>query len=127
VGFFKKTVTIEQQLASLSRAGLVLNAGVSESDLTTIHPRAELERKPFVGLVEVLGIEIEREPFTPICDRLWLCDFERIEDDGAYVDVVARLERMTGRVLGLVGVVDLADVRSAKAWVEFDRARQRHH
>ncbi len=127
LGFFSKTVTIEAQLASLAKAGLIVNSGVVEADLTTLHSRAELERKPYLGLVEVLGIDLEREPFTPICDRLWMCDFERIEDHGDYRDVLQRLERMTGRALDLSEVEDHVDVDAGEAWVEFafrgDRTR----
>lgn len=119
MGLFRTTVTIEAQIASLAKAGLIVNAGVVEADLTTFHSRADLERKPFAGLVEVLGIEIEREPFTPICDRLWMCDFECIEDHGAYRDVLQRLERMTGGALKLSGIEDHVDVEGGKAWVEF--------
>jgi hypothetical protein len=127
VGLFRKTVTIEDQLAALGKAGLIVNPGVVESDLSTFHSRAELERQPFAGLVEVLGIDLEREPFTPICDRLWMCDFERIEDHGAYRDVVLRLERMTAPELKLTGVADHVDIEAGEAWVEFDHAARRTH
>jgi hypothetical protein len=127
MGLFKRTVAIEQQLSALAQAGIVVNPGVTESDLTTFKPRAELERKPFAGLVEVLGIELEREPFTPICDRLWMCDFERVEDHGAYRDVVLRLERMTGQALKLSRIEDHVDVEAGTAWVEFDARGERIH
>ena len=127
VGLFSKSVSIEAQLAELAKAGLVVNPGVVEADLTTFHSRAEMEKKPYAGLVEVLGIELEREPFTPICDRLWMCDFERIEDHGAYREVVERLERMTGGALQLSGIADYVVIDEEKAWVEFDRGGQRTH
>jgi hypothetical protein len=117
-----KSVTLEAQLAALAEVGLVVNAGVAETELTTFSPRAELESAPFVGLVEVLGFEIENPPYTPICDRLWMCDFERIESDGDYCDVLRRLERMTGGALALSGLADRVDVDAGKAWVEFECA-----
>ena len=127
MGLFSKSVSIEAQLAALAKAGLVVNPGVAESDLTTFHSRAEMEKKPYAGLVEVLGIELEHEPFTPICDRLWMCDFERIEDHGAYKSVLERLERMTGGALELTGVADYVEIDEEKAWVEFDRGGKRTH
>lgn len=120
VGLFRRNITIEAQLASLAKAGLILNAGVVEADLTAFHSRVDLERNPFVGLVEALGNDLEREPFTPVCDHLWMCDFERIEDHGAYRDVLLRLERMTGRALSLSGIADHVDVDAGEAWVEFE-------
>ena len=50
-----------------------------------------METVPYLGLMEVLGIELEREPYTPIADSLWMCDYERIKDHGAYKDVIDNL------------------------------------
>ena len=124
---FKKNVTLEQQLSTLADIGLVVNQGVVEEDLISFDTRAILESKPYRGLVEVMGIELEREPYAPICDRLWMCDYERIEDHGDYRDVILRLELMTGVVLALTNVTDYVDVEEEKAWVEFDfRGRPIH-
>lgn len=125
MGFFRKSVTIEAQLAALAKAGIVVNTGVVEADLTAFHSRADLERTPFVGLVEVLGIDLERRPYTPICDRLWMCDFECIEDHGSYCAVIERLERMTGRALNLSSIKDHVDLDAREAWVAFDLAGMR--
>ena len=92
MGLFKKNVKLEQQLSVLGDIGLELNAGITDADLTAFQARAVLESKPYHGLVEVMGIELEREPFSPICDRLWMCDYERVEDHGAYREVILRLQ-----------------------------------
>jgi len=112
-------VTVEQQLAVLSDVGIKVNDGVTIDDLTAFEERDELESEPYSGLVEVLGYDIEREPFTPKCNQLWMCDYERIEDHGAYKDVIERLELMTNRALGLTDIKDYVDVEEGKAWVEF--------
>lgn len=125
MGWFTRKVALEKQIEALADLGLELNPGVTEADLTAFRERAALEAKPFVGLVEVMGIDLEREPYSPICDRLWMCDFERIEDHGAYRDVVLRLEAMTGGQLGLTEVKDYVDVEEGTAWVEFDHGGQR--
>lgn len=119
MGLFSKTVTLEVQLQALAEIGLVPNEGVTESDLTMFEDRAQLERRPYRGLVEVMGAELEREPYTPISDRLWMCDHERVEDHGAYREVLMRLEVMTENALGLGGVVDYVDLEQEIAWVEF--------
>ncbi len=67
-----------------------------------------------------MGIDLEREPYTPIANRVWMCDYERIEDHGAYRDVIIRLELMTASVLGLKGVTDFVDVEQGQARVEFE-------
>lgn len=124
-GLPENTATVEAQLAALAQAGIVVNAGVVEADLTTFQSRADLERTPYVGLVEVLGIALEREPFTPICDRLWMCDFECIEDHGSYAAVVERLELMTGGALHLANIEDHVDLEAGEAWVAFDVGGER--
>jgi len=112
-------VTIEQQVAILAEIGVTVNDGVAVDDLTAFEDRDELELQPYAGLVEALGYEIERKPFTPKCNRLWMCDYERIEDHGDYKAVLERLELMTYCALGLRDIKDYVDIEDDEAWVEF--------
>ena len=112
-------VTIEQQVAILAEIGITVNDGVAVDDLTEFEDREKLELQPYAGLVESLGYEIEREPFTPKCNRLWMCDYERIEDHGDYEVVLERLELMTDCALGLRDIEDYVDIEDDEAWVEF--------
>lgn len=112
-------VTIEQQVAILAEIGITLNDGVAIDDLIAFEDRDELELQPYAGLVEALGYEIELEPFTPKCNRLWMCDYERIEDHGDYEAVIERLEIMTDCALGIRDIKDYVDIDDEKAWVEF--------
>ncbi len=124
---FRRSVSVETQLAELRSCGIELNEGVEIGDLTTFDDRAALEKRPYQGLVEVLGIDVEREPFTPICDSLWMCDYERVEDHGAYAEVLERLELMTGSALGLSDIEDHVDVfDEGVAWVSFTFGGQPH-
>jgi len=122
---FSRRVPIQQQLARLAAAGIAVNAGVTAEDLTAFASVDGIERSPYRELVTVLATAIEREPFTPKCDRLWLCDFECIEDHGSYRDVVARLERMTDRALRLDGIEDRVEIEEGVAWVAFRHAGRR--
>ena len=124
---FRKSVSLEKQLEQLSAIGLTLNSGIEEDQLTTFDDRATLESAPFEGLVEVMGFDIEEEPFTPLCNRLWMCDYERVEDHGAYAEVLQRLELMTSGVLGIENIRDHVDIEEEKGWIEFDFSGQRVH
>jgi hypothetical protein len=119
LGLFKKRISIEEQLTALRAAGIALNPDVDEEDLFAFYPKDELEQEPYKGLIEVLGIELEREPFTPVTNKLWMCDYECIEDTGAYKRVVERLELMTGNALGITDIKDFVDIEKSLAWVEF--------
>jgi hypothetical protein len=112
-------VTIEQQVAILAEIGITVNDGVAVDDLIEFEDREKLELQPYAGLVESLGYEIERESFTPKCNRLWMCDYERIEDHGDYEAVLERLELMTDCALGLRDIKDYVDIEDDEAWVEF--------
>ncbi|MCA8959732.1 MAG: hypothetical protein KDC38_04440 [Planctomycetes bacterium] len=123
--FNKKRVTIESQLAALAEIGLTLNPGVGEEQLTRSDDRRSLESPPYRGLIEVMGMDLEEEPYTPLCDRLWMCDVERVEDHGDYVEVLERLERMTSNALDLSHVKDHVDLEEGVAWLEFEHEGQR--
>lgn len=123
--FGKKRVTIEDQLVVLGKLGLTLNPGVGEEHLTAIDDRSALEATPYTGLIEAMGMDLEEEPFAPLCNQLWMCDYERIEDHGAYVEVLQRLERMTSEALSLSGMIDHVDLEEEIAWPEFEHEGQR--
>jgi len=115
-------VSVETQLKELAAAGILLNGSLE--DLFLSFGREQLERKPYRALIEALGGEVECEPFAPLCHKLWMCDFERIEDHGAYRDVLLRLEAMHGS--GMENITDFVDVSGEEAWVAFDHAAQSH-
>lgn len=113
-------MTLEKQLEVLAEIGVTLNEGVTIEDLTAFADRAELEANPFSqDLIAAVGSEVEREPFTPKADRIWMCDYERIEDHGDYKSILERLEVMAGSALKLSNITDYVDVEKKKAWVEF--------
>lgn len=74
--------------------------------------------------MQVLGIDLEREPYTPVSNRLWLCDYECVEDSGACVAVFERLEHMTDKALGLLDIEDHVDIGAGATWVSFVHQNQ---
>ena len=120
--FKKPIVSVETQLQELAAAGIALNGSLD--DLFLSFSREQLEAKPYQTLIEALGGEVEREPFAPLCHKLWMCDFERIEDHGAYRDVLLRLEAMHGS--GMENITDFVDVSAEQAWVAFEHAGKSH-
>ncbi len=127
--FRKKTspIPLEQQLKALADCGVRLSPEATMDDLFMFHPREEHEATPYKELIPTLGFEMERDSFAPICHRLWMCDYERIDDHGAYTDVVARLNQMSEQSLSISNIKDHVDVEAGKAWVEFDLAGSRVH
>jgi len=119
MGLFDRSVSLEVQLRELNKCGVVVNDGVTESDLLSFDSKKDMENAPYTGLVEALGFELEREPYSAIVNSLWMCDYERIEDHGAYKEIVERLELMSGAALGLTDITDYVDLEEASAWVAF--------
>ena len=118
---------LEQQLKTLADCGVALSPDATLDDLFSHYPREEYEAEPYKELIPVLGFEMERDVFGPLCPRLWMCDYERVEDHGAYADVIARLHQMSGKRLPISGISDFVDIDAGTAWVEFDLAGSRIH
>lgn len=118
-------MTLEEQLERLRPAGIALNPGIEIQDLLDHSSRQSFEKHPFRQLIQVLGMETERPPYPPLCDRLFMCDYERIEDHGSYRELLERLELMHG--LGLQQIQDYVDIDQGQAWVSFVYRDQHHH
>src|SRR5436305_15248158 len=50
---------------------------------------------------------MERNSFAHLSHRLWMCDYERVEDHGAYADVISRLHQMSEQSLPISGIIDV--------------------
>ena len=120
VGPFSRSVLFETQLVELESCGIRRNAGVTNEDIQTFEDQAAMEASPYKGIVDALAFDIEREPFSPVSNTLWMCDYERIEGHGAYRDILVRLELMTDSALGLTDITDFVDWEEEKAWVQFN-------
>jgi xanthosine utilization system XapX-like protein len=119
---------LETQLAKLAELGLVLNAGIEIEDLLYSLDRSEPEAEPFLPLIGLLGIEVERAPWgRRICDRVWNFDTECIYATGDYVKIAQKLGLLTGTPDYLTELVDSVDFEANNAWLEYtiESRRQR--
>ncbi len=119
---------LETQLAKLAELGLVLNAGIEIADLLYSLDRSELEAEPFLSLIGLLGIEVERAPWgRRICDRVWNFDTECIYATGDYVKIVQKLGLLTGTPDYLTELVDSVDFAEGTAWLEYTIDGRKQH
>ena len=118
---------LEQQLQSLAECGVVLVPEATLDDLFSQNSRQQYEAEPFELLIPNLGQEMSQEPYDHICLRLWMCDFERVEDDDAYEEVIKRLHQMSGNFLPITNIKGEVDYDSESAWIEFDLDGERIH
>lgn len=115
----KRVISFEEQLETFRKLGFQLNAGTSISDIDRWGGKNDFEGEPFKLLYITLGQTIEREPWTPLTDRVWDFDTEAIEDHGAYVEIMKNFERITRGEIKFVNLKDYVDVENKKAWVSF--------
>ena len=85
------TVTLEEQLAHLSRVGIHLKTEFNVETLLESWDRAQYEKTPYQLTLSRLGGELEREPWTPLSDHVWDFDTECIEDHGDYIRIAERI------------------------------------
>lgn len=115
----KSVISFEEQLETFRRLGFQLNEGTSISDIDRWGGKNDFEEEPFKLLYITLGQTIEREPWTPLTNRVWDFDTEAIEDHGAYIEIMKNLERITRGEIKFVNLKDYVDVENKKAWVSF--------
>jgi hypothetical protein len=113
----RKSVTLDEQYATFVKLGFKLNPGIDTKDL--YRWVGTKEEPPYKMLYITLGQTMEREPWTPLTDRVWDFDTEAIEDHGAYVEIMKNLERISRGELKFDNLKDYVDVENKKAWVSF--------
>jgi hypothetical protein len=125
--FRKSSVPLSAQLSELAKAGIFPAAGVTEDDWISFYELAEYVAAPYQNVIEVLGCPIQRKPYSPICNRMWMCDYECIEDYGDYQKILERLQVLSGGSLPVSNIADFVDIEQSKAWLEFDLEGKRVH
>jgi hypothetical protein len=116
----KSKVGFEQQLETFKQLGFVLNPGVDTSDINRWQGGyKEFEKQPYHLMYQTLGQTIEREPWTPLTNKVWDLDLEAIEDHGAYIDIMKNISRITHGDLVFEDLKDYVDIDEGRAWVSF--------
>ena len=113
-----RRVPVDQQWATFRGLGFELNPGVDNNILERARAH-KTEQTPYFDLYIELGGTIEKEPWTPLTDRVWNFDIEAIEDHGAYIDIMKNLGRITRGEIRFENVKDYVDVEQGVAWVSF--------
>lgn len=132
LSWFRKKVsapkpTLSEGLAALERCGISKRSDVSLDDILFSTGGTAEDRIGYDELVWTLGDDIERDDFRPISDDIWHFDTECIYEDGDYVEIAARLQRMSRGALQISGVEAHLDVDQSQAWLEFDFQEKRIH
>jgi hypothetical protein len=119
--WFRKTkaLTLEQQLAVLDECGIKMRPDLTVDDLLTVNSRELYEKEPFEPLLIALSGELKRDPFTDFSDNIWRLNRRCIEGNGSYVQVAARLSRLTGFTLPIADARDYVGPSEGKAWLSF--------
>lgn len=123
--FFKKKpqprITLEEQLDSLANLGISLEPEITINDLLHSFAREEYEKKPYDLVLGMLGSDVESEPWErPFSTNIWNCDFERIYNDGDYIEIVNKLSALTGESNLLSNVEDKVDFDNNIAWLKYN-------
>lgn len=113
--------TLEAQLDALAALGLRLSEDASIDDFLFAFPRKQYEGKLFDLVLNMLGSEIQRQPWgRPICPMVWDFDTECIYETGDYAHVVKRLCQVAQRPDCLKEVMDFVDIDAGQAWLKFE-------
>jgi len=121
------STTVAAALERLAGAGIRVRPGISRDDLLFSLDGTMESPVDWVSLLSVLRSDVERGEFERISDDIWHFDAERIEDDGAYVDVVSRFVTLAKGVLPFTEIRDHVDVEAGEAWVEFTLDGKKGH
>jgi len=118
--FSKTKPTFEQQFETFNQLGFTLNPSTDTSDINRWSDgHKEFEDLPYHLMYQTLGQTIEREPWTPLTNKVWDFDLEAIEGHGAYVDIMKNISRITNGDLIFEDLKDYVDIEDVKAWVSF--------
>ncbi len=91
-------VPLEDQIAALAEAGLILAPGRTVEELRLSWGDDYYESDPYGLLLFMYGGEVEAEPWGRFfCERGWNLDMECLEQAGDYARAFREIVRITGR------------------------------
>lgn len=107
----RRPETLETQLEKLNAYGIAVKPGVSADDLLENFSREELEQEPYTLLLPVLGGSrmVSEDVYEPISDNILFIDANCIESADIYLEILDRLQTMTGGALALENAAVSAD------------------
>lgn len=115
--FFKPT--LEEQLEVFKSLDFRLNPDVELEDLNRWGDISEFENLPYTLLYATLGQRLEREPWSPITNKVWDFDTEAIHLTGSYIKIIRNLERISRGELKFLELIDYVDIFAERASVSF--------
>jgi hypothetical protein len=120
--------SLAEGLAALEQCGISKRSNVSLDDIRSSIAGTSTDGIDYDDLLCTLGSEMERgESFAPMSNDIWHFDTECIYEDGDYVKIAERLQRMSKGAPQLSALQDHVDMDSTKAWIEFDFQGERIH
>jgi hypothetical protein len=114
-----KPLSVEQQLAVLKECGIEMRPDLTIDDLLHSNGRDQYEKEPFELLLITLAGEVKREPFCDFSDNIWHLNRRCIHDQGSYVQVAAKMSRLTGFTLPIADAKDYVSPSEGNAWLSF--------
>lgn len=123
----RKSVSLEEQVASLAMAGIRLRPNITMDHLLASFDRQQYESDPYRLLLVRMGGETEDEAALRISDNIWHLDTECIEGDGDYVRVAERMRTLAGAALPIEELADRVNVEEREVWLEFTLEGKRIH
>lgn len=115
-----KIVSFEVQLETFKRLGFKINGDIVLSQVWKKEDIVQFEHTPYSIMYMELGRTVQKEPWTPLTNQCWDFDTEAIEDNGAYIEIMKNLERITRGEIKFENLKDYVDVEGEKAWVSFE-------
>jgi hypothetical protein len=102
---------LERQVADFEAAGLQMNPGITIDDLLYSYPASDYAGDPYRLLLFMYGSEVEREPWgRRICDAVFNFDYECIEGEGSYAQIVESFAQLAGVRALITEIHDDADL-----------------
>lgn len=120
-------LTVAEGLAALEQHGISKRPDVPLDDILFSTGGSAEDSTDYVSLLCTLGGECERGDGHLMSDDIWHFDTECIYEEGDYVSIVERLQRMSKGALALSAFVDHVDTEASEAWLEFDFQGTRIH
>jgi len=115
------TVPLDEQLSKLNELGINLKAGVCKDDLLKSYSEKEYESDSYFLLLCAMGYSIDEEPWDrEVSDLVWHFDYECIDNEDSYLEIVHNIARLAGVNDRLNNVESHVDFKKDTAKLRYD-------